>query len=147
MNEQRLTHRMVKMWDKLAALTPPPMFAQFNQGRLSDVWQQCAVLQIEPGSQNDNLTVLFEYVGDKAKALVPSKDEGKRMSKNSLDRNMKKYLAKLEDSVSQKMTIVNNGTLVNDRSKVVKYRTCLLPFTDSDGNVTHIIVGFSWIEC
>lgn len=146
MNEQRVTNRLVKTWDKLAELTPPPMFAQFNQSAISDIWQQCAVLEIQP-SDGEHISFMFDYIGDKAKELMPKSREGRSYNRKTIDRSLKKFLNRLDESVVQKVTVVNQGSVVNERSKVVKYRICLLPFKDKTDNVTHIVVGFSWIEC
>ena len=41
--------------------------------------------------------------------------------------------------------LVDMGQFVSERGKIIKYRSCLLPF-GTQGVVTHIVVGLSWRE-
>jgi hypothetical protein len=148
MLEQRLSVRLAKMWDKLAELNPPPMFSHMNQATISDIWQQCAVLRIEPNGENSNdPAFVFDYIGDKSRALLPNIHEGRILRMNTVDREVKKYLEALPEVIRTITTVVTSGTLVGARNKMIKYRISLLPFTNNSGAVSHIMVGFSWIEC
>ena len=148
MLEQRLSFRLVNMWDKLAELNPPPMFAHLNKATISDIWPQCAVIRIEQadGDLND-LTFVFDYIGDKPKTLLANIHEGRMLRLNGLSREVKKFLEDIPNVIHTVSTIVSSGTLAGVRSKLIKYRICLLPFTNNSGAVSHIMVGFSWIEC
>ncbi len=148
MNEKRLSQRLVRMWDKLAELHPPPMFAHFNQAAISDIWQQCAILEVTPGAESlEQLSLKFEYIGDDARLVLTDAQEGKRFTAGTTGRSLKKMFKGLDEVVFGKQTIVNSGSLVGTNNKVLKYRVCLLPFTDNSGHVINIVVGFSWIEC
>jgi hypothetical protein len=147
MNDKRLTTRMVKVWDKLSELQPPPLFAQFNYNSVSDLWQQCAILTVNPASHIEDVTFTIMYLGDKAAELMVNKREGSRLTPQSFARSYKKMLAGITDCVEHRSVVINEGSTVNHESKVLKYRVCLLPFADNHQHVTHIIVGFSWMEC
>jgi hypothetical protein len=148
MHEQRLSTRMVTMWDKLAELTPPPMFAQFNKNAISDIWQQCAVLKIEPkGAQSDIYEMTIDFLGDLAKKLLPDYRAGQRITTKTMNLQAKKYFADIGQVITNCETLVNSGAVIGTNSKMVKYRVCLLPFKDKNDTVTYIVVGFSWIEC
>lgn len=146
MNDKRLTTRMVKVWDKLAELQPPPLFAQFNYNTISDIWQQCAVLSVNP-SANDNISFNIEFMGDKAAEIMVNQKEGGKLTTKTFDRTYKKMLSGIAQSVSDQEVKINSGSTVSQGNKVLKYRVCLLPFSDGHQNVTHIIVGFSWMQC
>lgn len=148
MLEQRLSVRLVKMWDKLAELNPPPMFSHMNQATISDIWQQCAVLRIEPsGADNHDPAFVFDYIGDKSRILLPNVHEGRLLRMNTLNRELKKYLELLPETLNTITTTVTSGMIVGTHNKMIKYRISLLPFTNNSGSVSHIMVGFSWIEC
>jgi hypothetical protein len=148
MHEQRLSTRMVTMWDKLAELTPPPMFAHFNKNAISDIWQQCAVLRIEPkAAESDIYEMTIDFLGDLAKKLLPDYRVGQRITTKTMNVQAKKYLADIGRVVKECQTLINSGSVIGTNNKMVKYRVCLLPFTDKNNEVAYIVVGFSWIEC
>ena len=41
--------------------------------------------------------------------------------------------------------LVDIGQFISENNKVVKFRSCLLPF-GKDGVVTHVLAGLSWRE-
>jgi hypothetical protein len=149
MLEQRLSVRLITMWDKLAELNPPPMYSHLNHGVISDIWAQCAVIRVEQtGADVSDPTFAFDYIGDKSRALLPNLSEGKMFRLNGLSREVKKFLEDVPNVMRNVSTIVTSGTLAGGmRNKLIKYRICLLPFTNNSGAVSHIMVGFSWIEC
>jgi hypothetical protein len=146
--EQRLSVRLVKIWEKLAELHAPPMYAHVNKNTISDVWSQCAVIRLEPSAkESEDPLFVFDYIGDKSRTLLPNIHEGRLLRMNSLSREVKKFLEDLPKTIASIATTITTGTLAGSRSKMIKYRICLLPFTDNSGDVSHIMVGFSWIEC
>ncbi len=146
MNDKRLTTRMVKVWDKLAELQPPPLFAQFNYNTISDIWQQCCVLSVNPVT-DDNISFNIVFLGDKAGEVMTDQSEGGKLTPKTFDKMYKKMLSGIAECVDDREVKINTGSTVNYANKVLKYRVCLLPFSDSHDNVTHIIVGFSWMQC
>lgn len=147
MNEQRLTVRLTGIWDKLAECNPPPAFAQFNIATISDVWHQCGVLKINPSEDNNVINFNVDFMGDKVQKLLPDFRQGGRLSNKNMSQQAKKYLSQLNLVVQDQVTVVNQGTVVGQNNKIIKYRTCLLPFSDKNAKVAYIIVGFSWLEC
>jgi hypothetical protein len=148
MHEQRLSTRMVTMWDKLAEMTPPPMFAQFNKNALSDIWQQCAVLRVEPkAAESEIYEMTVDFLGDLTKKLLPELRTGQRITTKTMSMQAKKYLSDIGQVITHCQTLINSGSVIGTHNKMVKYRVCLLPFTDKNAQVAYIVVGFSWIEC
>ncbi len=147
MLENRLSVRLSNIWEKLAELNPPPMFAQFNIAPISDIWQQCATLKIEPNIGDGNYCFTLDFIGDVAKKLLPNITQGQRITTKSMNMQLKKYLGDIAGVITECKTLLNSGTIVGQNNKIVKYRTCLLPFTDKNAQVVYIVVGFSWIEC
>jgi hypothetical protein len=149
MLEQRLSSRLVGIWDKLAELNPPPMFAQMNRATISDIWPQCAVIRIEQAAESPQDTLFaFEYIGEKSRSLLPAIQEGQMVRLRELNRETKKYLETLPETIDNITTMVNSGVVAGGRNnKLIKYRICMLPFTNTSKAVSHIMIGFSWIEC
>jgi hypothetical protein len=147
MHEQRLTIRLTGIWDKLAECAPPPAFAQFNIASISDIWQQCCVLKINPSEVSNNISFNIEFIGDNVKKLLPDFRIGSRFSVKNMSMQAKKYLNQLTMVVNEQVTLINQGTVVGANNKIIKYRVCLLPFSDKNAKIAYIIVGFSWLEC
>ena len=148
MMEKRLAERLINMWQKLAEITPLPLFSQFNRASISDIWQQCAILKIEPSINSDtNYSIIIDFMGDLVQKLLPDLHEGARIGTKSMSIQAKKYLSGIGEVVNDCKPVINGGSLVGHNNKMVKYRVCLLPFTDKNAKVAYIVVGFSWIEC
>lgn len=148
MDDRRLSTRLTNLWEKLSELHPPPLFAQLNQAAISDIWQQCAVLRVEPSdSAASSVTLVFEFLGDDVRRILSNVKEGIPYMRNSMPPALKKMLADVDAVCESTRTTVTSGTLVSPNNKVLKFRVCLLPFTNQSGAVANIVVGFSWIEC
>jgi hypothetical protein len=52
---------------------------------------------------------------------------------------------KASEVLANPVPLVDMGQFINAGNKVVKYRSCLLPF-GTGNKVTHIIAGLSWRE-
>ena len=142
----RLVDRLTDHWNRLCGEEfPPPSFSRFQKGTIGDVWDQCAVLKVEPGNA-DSRIFQFADLGDKVSDIVGKNMLGKHVSTN-------KNLFKAASIIGYSDRVVNTsepcydeGKFVNDRNKIIKYRSCLLPYGSTEGGVTHILVGLSWRE-
>jgi len=140
--ELRLIERLTSYWNLLRKEQPVPEFAQFNISAIEDIWAQCVLFTVQPGVPP---AVNFFNVGEKAKALYGD------MAGRTLQTNQKHFpgaavMRKMGDVVATPAPVYDEGQFVNTRSKVVKFRSCLLPFGGRDGRITHIVAGLSWRE-
>lgn len=85
-------------------------------------------------------------VGDKVRALYGQDMTGNIVHAGQKHLHGANLVRKLDEIIAMPMPIFDSGQFVNDRSKIVKYRTCLLPFSNHSGQVTHILAGLSWKE-
>jgi hypothetical protein len=145
MEDKRLTHRLMSYWNRLRGELPLPQWQTFNVGALEDIWGQCCVWRVDIANfekRTNNYT--YEYIGDSAQEAL-----GKDMTGMAFSSHFQKFpgariVSRVDDVVAEAVPISDEGTFVNEKSKVVKYRSCLLPFGTKEGRVTHIVLGLSW---
>lgn len=141
--EQRLSFRMTKYWNNLKGDKEIPAIELFNNALIQDIWPNC--IQIAVFKSNDTLSYSYEYIGDEIGPILGKIRLGDRMTSKMTYLPTVKILSSLDTAVSKPETVIEDGQFVNPViSKVVKYRSCLLPFGKNRDHITHFIVGFSW---
>lgn len=146
MSEQRLIDRLTGYWNLLRKDSQLPEFVQFNISAIEDVWGQCVLFTVQPTAPGASPSVNFYRVGEKVKALYGQDMTGRSMNMTQRHFQGAQIVRKVGEVISTPAPVYDSGQFVNDRSKVVKYRSCLLPFGNRDGKVTHVVAGLSWRE-
>ena len=145
MFEQRLTFRLQAHWDTTRREAVMPEFGQFNVGPISDIWQQCMLFTVQPSAPGAPAAVQFYKIGDGLRKLYSQDPTGMTVTTAQKHFEGAKIVARMADIIDNPRAMVEDGQFVNARGKMVKYRSCLLPF-GKDGKVTHIVTGLSWKE-
>jgi hypothetical protein len=143
--DHRLTDRLTNYWTLLKRENVMPEFGQFNISAISDIWQQCILFTVSQATENTPASVNFYMLGDQAKNIY-----GGDMSGRTVYPSMKHFqgasvVRRMDEIIKDPKSLYDEGQFVNERSKIVKYRSCLLPF-GKEGRVTHILAGLSWRE-
>lgn len=144
MTEQRLSGRLTQYWENMRKNEVMPSFSHFNKAAIEDVWSQCILFVVMPGVEGKPPSISFYTVGDKVQAIYGQDMTGRILT--PAQRNMfqgASIVRKIPEVLSNPVPVTDDGQFVNDQSKVVKYRSCLLPF-GNNGKVTHILAGLSW---
>jgi hypothetical protein len=55
-----------------------------------------------------------------------------------------RIVRKMDDVVKTLSPLTDSAQFVNEQNKVVKCRSCLLPFGNKQGRVTHVVLALSW---
>ncbi len=84
-------------------------------------------------------------LGDKAKDIYGGDMSGRTMYPTMKHFQGASIVRRVDDIIATPKALYDEGQFVNERSKIVKYRSCLLPF-GKEGKVTHILAGLSWRE-
>jgi hypothetical protein len=142
MHDQRLTTRLIDYWTRLRKDLPIPQWQSFNGAAFDDLWQQCCGWRVDQGNSN-TFTYTYEHVGQSVREAIGSDLTGKIF--NSRFNNFPgATISKSIDNVVKNPTpLIEESQFINEKNKIVKYRSCLLPF-GKDGKVTHIVLGLSW---
>lgn len=144
MQEQRLTDRLTNYWNLVRKDDTVPDFARFNISAIEDIWQQCILFTVQPG-QSGNTTVNFYNVGQKVRSIYGTEMTGRSVSSSQKHFQGASIVRKVDAIIANPTPLYDEGQFVNDRGKVVKYRSCLLPF-GTQGRISHIVAGLSWRE-
>lgn len=146
MQEQRLIDRLTGYWNLVRKDAEMPDFGQFNASAIEDVWGQCVLFTVQPAAPGKAPAINFYRVGDKVKTMYGQDMTGRPVGGGQRYFQGASIVRKVGDVISHPSPMYDNGQFVNEKSKVVKYRSCLLPFGNRDGKVTHIVAGLSWRE-
>ncbi len=145
MNELRLTDRLTSYWNNIKKDNVIPEFAQFNSSAVSDLWQQCILFTVHPTTEGRTPTLSFYQVGDAVKSLYKGDVVGQPFNPAQRHFQGAAVVRKIDEMLANPQPIVDMGQFVGPNNKIVKYRSCLLPF-GKGGVVTHVIAGLSWRE-
>ena len=145
MNEHRLPDRLISYWNIIKKELMIPEFSQLNSSVIADIWQQCILFTVSPAVENKPFTLNFYQVGDQVRDIY-----GKDMVGRSFNTAQRCFqgaaiVRRIGETIDNPVPITDSGQFVNERSKIVKYRSCLLPF-GRDKKVSHVLVGLSWRE-
>ncbi len=141
----RLTDRLTHYWTLLKRESVMPEFAQFNLSAISDIWQQCILFTVQQGTGGAPNSVSFYMLGDSAKSLYGGDMSGRAMYPSMKHFQGASIVRRVDEIIANPQPLYDQGQFVSDKSKIVKYRSCLLPF-GRDGRVTHVLAGLSWRE-
>lgn len=145
MIEHRLAERLTSYWNTLRKDLPMPDFGHFNASSVADIWQQCVLFTVSPEVENKPYVLNFYQIGDRLRSIYGNDMIGRSFNTSQRHFQGAAIVRRVEEIIANPAPANDMGQFINERSKVVKYRSCLLPF-GRDGRVTHIITGLSWRE-
>ena len=144
-SEHRLPERMLSYWNTLRKDAPMPDFSRFNASAIADIWQQCVLFTVAPSVDNKTSALNFYQIGDKLGSIYSANMVGRTFNPGQKHFQGAAIVRRMEEILVNPEPITDMGQFINENSKVVKYRSCLLPF-GRNGRVTHVITGLSWRE-
>lgn len=143
MQEKRLTTRLTKYWERLKKDGPLPLYAWWNPSSIDDIWPNCVTIIAETAPSGKRYR--YQYVGNKIENAWGADISGKPISNGG--HHMFKgadIINKLNHVSDIHEPIIDAGKFISEQNKVVKYRSCLLPFGSDGEGVTHVVIGLSW---
>jgi hypothetical protein len=143
MHEQRVTSRLMKYWDNLRKDAEIPAFAKFNSAAVEDIWGQCMLFMVNPGQGKKHYT--FYRVGDAVRKMYQEDVVGQVLTPHHASFKGANIIKRIDEVIAHPTPVFDEGQFINKKSKMVKFRSCLLPFGNDD-KVSHVIVGLSWRE-
>lgn len=139
--EKRMTTRLQNYWEKLKSDQIMPDFKRFNCDALNDVWGQCFVVQV---TQIDPIMYQVEHVGQSVQEMFGQSLTGKMLSASIQSIPGATIIGDIDECVNHAEVVYRQGTFVNQKSKVVKYRSTMLPFSQTGEVVDNVVIGLSW---
>ncbi len=145
MLEKRLDDRLTKYWELLKKDETLPAFGKFNTAAIDDIWDSCVLFSVSKGGSSDNKNYTFHRMGDKVRKLYNEDLTGSSLKPKQKATKGATIVKRIDEVVTQLIPIYDSGQFVSDNQKIVKFRSCLLPF-GNDNDVTHVVAGLSWRE-
>jgi hypothetical protein len=145
MQNHRLGDRLLGYWNTTRKDLQMPDVGQLNASAITDVWQSCVLFSVSPAIDAKPFVLNFQQIGDKLRSIYGNDMIGR--SFNTAQRHFQgaAVVRRVEEVIENPSVLTDVGQFINENHKVVKYRSCLLPF-GRDGKVTHVLVGLSWRE-
>lgn len=145
MIENRLSERLISYWDGLRRGEPLADFARFNTESIADIWPQCIIFTVGPEAEGKPHAISFTRIGDKVRTIYSGDMIGRTFHTSQKHFPAAAIVRRMDQVIKEPRMMTDTGQFVSENSKIVKYRSCLLPF-GSNGKVTHVVVGLSWRE-
>lgn len=146
MQQNRLTQRLADYWEMLRRERVMPEFVQLNISTISDLWPNCVLFSILPTADGRAPTLSLNKVGDNIRPIYGNEMLG--LTFNTAQRHFQgtKIIQRTGEVIRDKRPVFDEGQFVSEKGTVIKFRSCLMPFGNAEGNVTHVLVGLSWRE-
>ena len=147
MHDKRLTTRLTDYWNLIRKEDALPPYSKINPSAIHDLWPKCVVCTFEVSGASEAEKYKIDVIGDELKDIYGANMMGKTLRVGQKHFQGAAIFKKIGKILETPQPLFDDGQYVNERSKVVKYRSCMLPFGTADGtNVTHVVVGLSWRE-
>ena len=143
MLDKRLTNRLLEYWDDLRKERALPDIMHFNSSMMEDVWSHCFKLKVEPISSH-KANYYYDFCGKDIVDMC-----GKDFSGNQVNAATHMFpgagiIRRIDTLLGAPFPVTEDGQVVTDGGKMIKFRSCLLPFGTQQKMVTHVIGAVSW---
>ena len=141
--EQRLVSRLRAYWDRIRENDDVPLIQKFNNNVVADIWDNCLLIKASGPATSRMYNI--EATGRSLSTPLGNDLRGKYFSANlSGEMFSRDFIAVLDSSIERRAFMLSEGSFINKAGKKIKYRDCVLPFKDSKGDITSLVVGISW---
>lgn len=144
--EKRMIKRLLDYMKKISTDDGSADIYKFNSEAIAEIWPQCFMMNVENrGSINDeNFLYKYEYVGSIIIDAFGKNPTGEVVNIDIKSAPGIKIIENIDYCAKELKILNENGRFVNQKSKVIKYRSCMAPFGKKGEPATNIIVGLSW---
>ncbi len=141
--EQRLTTRLIAYWERIKQEgSPVPNIESFNPQMIDDLWSRCFQVSVTQSDQKNHYT--YDYVGSSITEIFGTNLVGNRVTSKMHFMPARKMIEQMDSAMIAPETKLLDGQFVDENNKLIKYRSCLLPFGHDKQSITHFIIGISW---
>ncbi len=140
--EKRLAYRLIAHWKKLQKGKGLPDIRQFSPAAIGDMWQHCIRLLV---TENNNVRLYkYEHIGPNIVAALGKDLTGHQVTPSIRTVPGANIIRKLDLSIPLHEPVMEQGQFINHNDKIIKYRSCILPFGDINYALSHAVIGLSW---
>lgn len=141
-SERRLTVRATRYWEMLKGETPLPNYARLSSAAIGDIYDFCFIVSVR--GESDRYYYTYKEMGQEIVRMFGQDLRGQVVSSNFKFVPAQRLIKKFDECIKTATPVDEEGHFVNHKNQVIKYRSCALPFGDSDGHVDHIMAAISW---
>jgi hypothetical protein len=145
MIQQRIIDRLTTQWNLLKEGEEIPDFSKLNKAALADIWPHCLVIKTHPKVEDAQASYQYSEIGSMAETLFKENPVGQYFSPNVKVSQIARLVRRISELSATSTPLTDEGQFINDANRVVKFRTCLLPFSTAS-RLSHIVIGVSWRE-
>ncbi len=142
MIEHRLPTRLTDYWERVRHQNPVPSIDAFNPQVIDDLWQKC--FKVSVVMENTEPVYTYDFVGKELESIFGTGLAGQKVKAKLGFMPARKMMEQMNKSIKNPFPITVEGQFVDEHSKVIKYRSCLLPFGMNKEHISHFIIGVSW---
>ncbi len=143
MFDRRLSDRMLNCWNIMKGRRIMPTIEALNPALIYELWPYC--IRIRVINTANSSSYIYEYVGEEVAAAYGKNLTGEQLLFKGLVKTPAESLESMIGECSKiKAPVCGDGKFINLNSRTVKYRSCIMPFSSDNQNVTHLVAGFSW---
>jgi hypothetical protein len=142
MIELRLTTRLIKHWEMVKKENPLPTMQSFNPQAVDDLWGRCFKVSVQ--KEGGKVNYIYEMIGDDLREVFGSNLVGKKVSAQLHFLPAKKIIEQMDEALGNPIPKIMDGQFIDQNNRLIKYRSCLLPFGRDKDNVTNFVIGISW---
>ena len=142
--ERRISERLLSLWEELRGDRPIPLERDLDIQRLSDYWESCFIVEIT--RREDERDYKYSYLGESIIAAYGDDLTGKEVYNHLIAPYTQMLLLKFETVVGDLATVTDEAEFMNLKSKLIRYRQCLVPLGGSDGHVGFILGTMTWSQ-
>lgn len=140
--DHRLIDNLVKHWRKRRGNLALPVYEAFSPEVLGDdVWQQCCAFTVH--EEHSKTILMGDFAGVRARQALGRDITGEVLAVGAAQFEAARLLNNAEKALKERDVELDEGHFVNADSKIIKFRSCLLPF-GRNSRVTHLLLGVSW---
>ncbi|KKB96778.1 hypothetical protein SZ25_00127 [Candidatus Arcanobacter lacustris] len=146
MMDKRLSNNLLTYWNKIKEnqdMMPHIDSLDVKYPLINEIWNKCLLATI---TDLTSMTLKYEYIGTEIIELFGNNCDTISKDRSNLSYNpMTKILGKTRaiNFIKKPRAITDNGTYELMDGKIIKYRSCLLPF-GKNNELDHLVIGITW---
>lgn len=138
----RLHEEVLNYWESLRGNRPFPTESDIDPDEVADIWPSCFLISLDDVTRR--LGYRYSYLGEALIEAYGDDIKNPEIVMRLISTNSLPLAKRFDEVVKSKAPLFDEAEFVNLKQMRIKYRTCLLPLGNSDGQVTHILGSMRW---
>ncbi len=136
----RINEELQQYWHELKGERALPLEHEINTETLKDIWGSCFLLSVRP-----NGSFAYDYLGKDLLAAYGDDITGREITETLVYPHPPTLFTRFQEVVNTRQPAMDENEFTNSRGSVVKYRSCVLPFTaHGRTDVAFLLGGMKW---